>query len=76
MPATATQNSTCFGHLGRHNTDRVISISYHVAQGGQGKYCFVLLSPTVSLTNFANVNDAYATLAYLMVCLDVSPILH
>jgi hypothetical protein len=36
---------------------RIFLIFCHVAQGGQGKYCFVSLSLTVSLTKFANVND-------------------
>jgi hypothetical protein len=57
MPATATQYSTCLGHLGRCDTDRIVSISCSVAQHGQGKYCFVSLSLTVLLTNFANVNN-------------------
>jgi hypothetical protein len=29
----------------------------HVAQGGQGKYCFMSLSLTVLLAKIANVND-------------------
>jgi hypothetical protein len=29
----------------------------HTAQGGQGKYCLVSLSLTISVTNFTNVND-------------------
>jgi hypothetical protein len=68
-PATATQNSTCLGYLGQHDTDRIVSISCCAAQGGQGKYCRasqgdnqVLLSPTVSLTNVANVNDPLTNL--------------
>jgi hypothetical protein len=26
MPATATSVFTCFGHLGQHDTDRIVSI--------------------------------------------------
>jgi hypothetical protein len=46
---------------------RLFLFSCRIAQGGQGKYCFMLLSLllslslslllTVSLTNFADVND-------------------
>jgi hypothetical protein len=36
---------------------RIVSIFCRVAQGGQGKYCFMSLSLTVLLTKFANVND-------------------
>jgi hypothetical protein len=53
MPATATQNSIFLGYLGRCNTERIVTISCHVAQGGQGKYCFVSLSLMVLLTIFA-----------------------
>jgi hypothetical protein len=70
MPTTATLDShhcTCIGHLGRCNTDRIVSISCRAAQGGQGKYCLAAqgdchmsLSPTVLLTNVANVNDPLA----------------
>ncbi len=28
--------TTCLGHLGWHNKDRIISISCHAVQGGQG----------------------------------------
>jgi len=35
---------TCLGHLGRCDTDRIVSISCHVAQGDQGKGCFMSLS--------------------------------
>jgi hypothetical protein len=48
---------TYLGHLGRRETDRIVSISCRVAKGGQGKYCFMSLSLPVSLTNSANVND-------------------
>jgi hypothetical protein len=64
MPVTATPNSSYLGHPGRYNTDRIVSISCRVAQGGQGKYCFVSLTLTVSLTNFANVNDPLSTSGY------------
>ncbi len=50
-------NLTCLGHLGQRDTDRIVSISCRVAQGGQGKYCLMSLSLTVSLTNYTNVND-------------------
>jgi hypothetical protein len=56
-PLLATQNSACLGHLGQHNKKKKQSYLCHIAQGGQGKYCFVSLLLTVSLTNFANVND-------------------
>jgi uncharacterized membrane protein len=36
--ASATWNSTCIGHLGRRNTDRIVSIFCRVTQGGQGKF--------------------------------------
>jgi hypothetical protein len=76
-PATATSDThhcSCLGHLGRCDTDRIVSISCCAAQGGQGKYCNaaqgdcrVSLSPTVMLTNVVNVNDheAVFTLAKL-----------
>ncbi len=35
--------STCLGHLGQHDTDRIVSISCCATQGGQAKYCFVSL---------------------------------
>ncbi len=67
MLTTATSDShhcTCLGHLGRSDTDRIVSISCRAAQGGQGKHCrathgdcHVSLSLTVSLTNVAKVND-------------------
>ncbi len=44
---------TCLGHIGWHNTDRIIPI-------GQGKYssnCCMLLSLTFQRKNFANVQD-------------------
>ncbi len=70
MPATATQNSTCLGHLGWCDTDRIVSISCRAAHGGQGKYrraaqvdCRVLLLLTVLLANVANVNDPLLGLA-------------
>jgi len=63
-PATATQKSTCLGHLGLGDTYRIVSISCHAAQGGQGKYyciaqgdCRMSLSLTVLLTNVNNVSD-------------------
>jgi hypothetical protein len=68
MPATGTIDShhcSCLGHLGQCHKDRIVSISCCVAQGGQGKYCFVSLLPTISLINFANVNDPLLTLATL-----------
>jgi hypothetical protein len=60
MPATATSSShhcSCLNDLGRHDTERMVSISCRVAQGGQGKYCFMSLLLTVLLANFPNVND-------------------
>ncbi len=63
MPATVTRDShycTCLGHLGWQDTDRIISIFCHAAQGGQGKYssdCRVSLLLTILLTNFAYVNN-------------------
>jgi hypothetical protein len=41
-------DSTCLGHLGWHDTDRIVSISCCAAQGGQGNYCIVLLSLALS----------------------------
>ncbi len=38
MPSIVTCDSTCPDHLGRCNTDRIISISCQAAQGGIGKY--------------------------------------
>jgi hypothetical protein len=60
MLVTATSDShhcSCFGHLGWRDTDRIVSISCCITQGGLGKYCFMSLLLMVSLTNFANVND-------------------
>jgi hypothetical protein len=64
---------TCLGHLGWRDTDRIVSISCRDAQGCQGKYghiaqgdCCLLLSPTVSLTNVANVNDPWGSGAKLL----------
>ncbi len=62
--ATLTLDShygTCLGHLGRGDTDRIISILCHAAHGGQGKYsseCRMSLSLSVSLTIFTKVNDS------------------
>ncbi len=68
MRATATSDThhcSCLGHLGRCDTDRIVSTSCRAAQGGQGKYCHaaqsdccVSLSLMVLLTNVANVNDS------------------
>jgi hypothetical protein len=41
----------------RHNADRIVSIFCRITQGGQGKYCFVLLLLMGLLTNFPNIND-------------------
>jgi hypothetical protein len=60
MPATATRDCTCLGHCGWHDTDRIISILCHTAQGVQGKYsndCCESLLPMVLITNFPDVND-------------------
>jgi hypothetical protein len=43
--------------LGDATEDRIVSIFCHVAQGSQGKYSQLSLSPTVTLVNAANVND-------------------
>ncbi len=55
---------TYLGHLGRRDTDRIVSIFCRVTQGGQRKYCFMLLSQllllTVLLTKFAILNDPLA----------------
>jgi hypothetical protein len=63
-----THHCSCLGNLGQCNTDRIVSISCCATQGGQGKYCritqgdcHVLLLPTDSLTNVANVNDPLDT---------------
>jgi hypothetical protein len=66
-PATVTSDThhcSCHSHLGQCGTDRIVSVSCRVAQGGQGKYCHttqgdcrVTLSLTVSPTNVANVNE-------------------
>ncbi len=58
MPATATSGThhcTFLGHLGLHDTDRIVSISCRVAQGGQGK-AVALLSMSVAVTDvFAKI---------------------
>jgi hypothetical protein len=54
--ATATLDCTCIGHLGRCDTDRIVSISCHATQGNF-HVSLVLLSPMVSLSNVANVYD-------------------
>jgi len=43
---------TCLGHLGRHDTDRIVSISCRIAQGDQVKCRFMslLLATTTSLS--------------------------
>jgi hypothetical protein len=38
-----------------------IGLFLFFAQGGQGKYCFMSMLLTVSLTNIANVNDTLLT---------------
>jgi hypothetical protein len=38
MPATATHDCICLGHLGRRNTGRSISIFCRTTHGGQDKY--------------------------------------
>jgi hypothetical protein len=61
MLATATRDNhycTCLGHLGWHDTYRIISILCCAAQGGQSKYsidCRMSLLPPVLLTNIVNV---------------------
>jgi hypothetical protein len=53
-PAISRRNIaflTCLGHLGRHNTDRIVSISGRVAQGGQGKFCGKSLVTTAALSH-------------------------
>jgi hypothetical protein len=60
MPAKMTSDSDmpCLPWAlwaGRHKLKQ--SYLCRIAQGGQGKYSQVSLSPTVSLTNIANVND-------------------
>jgi hypothetical protein len=43
--------------LGDTTEDRIVSIFCRVAQGSQGKYSQLSLSPTVTLMYAANVND-------------------
>jgi hypothetical protein len=56
MPATATRDNhhcTCLAPLGRHDTDRIISI-------GQGKYMRCYITGVIvrnNALNFANVNN-------------------
>jgi hypothetical protein len=57
MPATCdSHHCTCLGHLGRCDTDGIVSISCRATQGNF-RLSLVLLSPMVSLTNVANVYD-------------------
>jgi hypothetical protein len=66
--ATVTVTIYLRGHLGWRDTDRIVSISCCVTQGGQGKCCFMSLSLTVSLTNFTNVNDP---ISFVMISLNI-----
>jgi len=53
-PATATHDCTCLDHLGRRDTDRIISTLHRAAQSGKGKYSgdwHVSLSQAVSPGN-------------------------
>ncbi len=63
MPVTATCDSqycTFLGHLGESDTDRIISICFPTARGGQSKYSsfsHISLWLMVLFTNFTNVNN-------------------
>ncbi len=77
MPATVTRDNhhcTCLGHLGRRDTDRIISV-------GQGKYIWCDIAGIIvryshrqlfldiygySALNFANVNDPIEMVANFM----------
>ncbi len=52
-----THHCSCLGYLGRHNTDRIVSISCHAAQGGQGKNMLCRCSQRFYQNNIANPND-------------------
>ncbi len=59
MTATATWNSTCIGHLGRCDTDRIVSIyvaTPKVVKASTVKWNRMSLLPAVSLKHVANVN--------------------
>jgi hypothetical protein len=54
MPVIVTSDThhcSCLGQLGRHVTDRIVSISCRTAQGGQGKNIFCCCC------NIANVSN-------------------
>ncbi len=78
MPATATVTMDCLHQLSLlvlvtlgNATERIVSISCGIALGDQGKNHFMSLSLTVSLTNFANVNDPFV-LVDLKGCINFS----
>ncbi len=65
MPATATVTILlALATLG-NDTDRIVSISCRIAQGGQSKYYSMLLLLTVLLSNFANVNDPLVSMSQM-----------
>ncbi len=71
MPATATSETchcSCLGHLGLCDTDRIVSISCRVTQGGQGKNIFFRCHRRFCQNNMANVNDPQTTTQIPQVC--------
>jgi hypothetical protein len=56
--ARDSYHCACVGHLGRRDTDRVVSITCRAAQGE--------LLLTVLLTNVANVNEGAGKATYLL----------
>ncbi len=58
--ATATSDThrcSCLGHLGQHDTNRIVSISCRIAQGGQGKNMLCRYCRCFCQNNIAIVND-------------------
>jgi hypothetical protein len=50
-PATVTGDShycTCLGHLGRRDTDRIVSIFCRITQGGQGVAFTVIVASVIA----------------------------
>jgi hypothetical protein len=58
MTATATSVFSCLGHLGRRDTDRIVSICVTPPKVAKARLSHVTVAGVIALT-FANGNTAY-----------------
>ncbi len=78
MPGTVTSDTlhcTCIGHLGLRDTDRIVSISCCIAQGGKGKniLCHFIVyvcrcNRCFCQNNIANVNYPFIQKLSIIIC--------